>query len=68
VWRWGTPNVACFTVPDPERVCDAVAARGETFVTPTVLDGVPGIRAAFSNWRTTEADVARIAAAIVGAC
>jgi glutamate/tyrosine decarboxylase-like PLP-dependent enzyme len=61
-------NVVCFTVPDPQHVCDAVAASGETFVTPTVLDGVPGIRAAFSNWRTTDADVARVAAAIISAC
>ncbi|HYS41965.1 MAG TPA: pyridoxal-dependent decarboxylase [Pseudonocardiaceae bacterium] len=61
-------NVVCFTVADPQRVCDAVAASGEAFVTPTVLDGVPGIRAAFSNWRTTEADVARVATAIMAAC
>jgi glutamate/tyrosine decarboxylase-like PLP-dependent enzyme len=61
-------NVVCFTVADPQRVCDAVAAGGDAFVTPTVLDGVPGIRAAFSNWRTTDADVTRVAAAIIGAC
>ena len=61
-------NVVCFTVADPQRVCDAVAAGGEAFVTPTVLDGVPGIRAAFSNWRTTEADVVRVATAIMAAC
>ncbi|MFF3935328.1 pyridoxal phosphate-dependent decarboxylase family protein [Streptomyces phaeofaciens] len=63
-------NVVCFTLaedPTPERVAalaDAVAASGEAFLTPTVYDGVPGLRAAFSNWRTSEADVARVLAAL----
>jgi glutamate/tyrosine decarboxylase-like PLP-dependent enzyme len=67
-------NVVCFTVgerPTAERmaaVADAVAAGGETFVTPTVLDGVPAIRAAISNWRTTDADVDRSFAALAAAC
>ncbi|MEU6549398.1 pyridoxal-dependent decarboxylase [Streptomyces sp. NPDC046915] len=59
-------NVVCFTLaedPTPERV-DALArdvtASGETFLTPTVYDGVPGLRAAFSNWRTTQADTRRV--------
>ncbi|MFE2019115.1 hypothetical protein ACFW9O_13870 [Streptomyces sp. NPDC059499] len=33
-------------------------------LTPTVLDGVPALRAAFSNWQTTEADVRRVATAL----
>ncbi|MDN3262641.1 pyridoxal-dependent decarboxylase [Streptomyces sp. CSDS2] len=59
-------NVVCFTLaadPSEERVARlarAVAASGEAFVTPTVYDGVPGLRAAFSNWRTTEADTDRV--------
>ncbi|MFJ4651612.1 pyridoxal phosphate-dependent decarboxylase family protein [Nocardia sp. NPDC088792] len=63
-------NVACFTLadrPTPERVRALVAAiadSGETFVTPTVYNGIPAIRAAFSNWRTTAADASRAAAAI----
>lgn len=63
-------NVVCFTLADratPERVdalAAAVADSGETFVTPTVYDGVPALRAAFSNWRTTDADVDRAAKAI----
>ncbi len=67
-------NVVCFTVgehPTDARmtgIADAVAAGGETFLTPTVLAGVPGLRAAFSNWRTTEVDVDRIAAALAAAC
>jgi glutamate/tyrosine decarboxylase-like PLP-dependent enzyme len=66
-------NVVCFTLgddPTPElvaEVADLVAASGETFVTPTLLAGVPGLRAAFSNWRTTEADVHRMFAALSGA-
>ncbi|GHG92654.1 hypothetical protein Srubr_32090 [Streptomyces rubradiris] len=59
-------NVVCFTLaadPSEERVARlarVVAASGEAFVTPTVYDGVPGPRAAFSNWRTTEADTDRV--------
>ncbi|WP_054814875.1 pyridoxal phosphate-dependent decarboxylase family protein [Nocardia arizonensis] len=66
-------NVVCFTLdglPTLERVrafADAIAATGETFLTPTVYDGIPALRAAFSNWRTTGADVARVHAAIVSA-
>nr|BFE81932.1 hypothetical protein GCM10020093_045330 [Planobispora longispora] len=58
-------NVVCFTLAEaPERVGELVTAiteSGEAFLTPTVYDGVPALRAAFSNWRTTEADVERVA-------
>ncbi|MFD6254790.1 pyridoxal phosphate-dependent decarboxylase family protein [Nocardia sp. NPDC060256] len=66
-------NVVCFTLtdrPTTERVhalVDAIAESGETFVTPTVYDGSPAIRAAFSNWRTTDTDVDRAAKAIAAA-
>jgi glutamate/tyrosine decarboxylase-like PLP-dependent enzyme len=59
-------NVVCFTLasdPSQERVAAlarAVTASGQTYVTPTVYGGVPGLRAAFSNWRTTEADTERV--------
>ncbi|MFC9927634.1 pyridoxal phosphate-dependent decarboxylase family protein [Streptomyces sp. NPDC127190] len=59
-------NVVCFTLaedPTEKRVAElarAVAATGEAFLTPTVYSGVPGLRAAFSNWRTTEADTQRV--------
>ncbi|MFF4394147.1 pyridoxal phosphate-dependent decarboxylase family protein [Streptomyces sp. NPDC001480] len=59
-------NVVCFTLaddPTPERVdalARAVADSGEAFLTPTVYGGVPGLRAAFSNWRTTDADTRRV--------
>ncbi|MGW0883528.1 pyridoxal phosphate-dependent decarboxylase family protein [Streptomyces sp. NPDC002671] len=59
-------NVVCFTLtenPSQERIealARAVAESGEAYLTPTVYDGVPGLRAAFSNWRTTEADTRRV--------
>ncbi|MGW2748499.1 pyridoxal phosphate-dependent decarboxylase family protein [Streptomyces sp. NPDC001450] len=60
-------NVVCFTLaeeePTQERVAAlarAVAESGEAFLTPTVYGGVPALRAAFSNWRTTEADTRRV--------
>ncbi|WP_329429251.1 pyridoxal-dependent decarboxylase [Streptosporangium sp. NBC_01495] len=60
-------NVVCFTLassPTPARigeVAEAITESGEAFLTPTVHEGVPALRAAFSNWRTTEADVERVA-------
>jgi glutamate/tyrosine decarboxylase-like PLP-dependent enzyme len=63
-------NVVCFTVsgePDAERVealRRKVADSGEAFLTPTVHDGLPALRAAFSNWRTGEDDVRRVLAAL----
>ncbi|MFV0319696.1 MAG: pyridoxal phosphate-dependent decarboxylase family protein [Microbacterium sp.] len=72
-WRLLAPvrlNVVCFTLaddPTPERVDEvvaALAASGEGFVSKTVYDGVPALRAAFSNWRTTPADVDRVASAL----
>jgi glutamate/tyrosine decarboxylase-like PLP-dependent enzyme len=61
-------NVVCFTLaadPTPERLADLAAdLAGEVFVTPTVYAGVPALRAAFTNWRTTKDDCRRIAAAL----
>ena len=64
-------NVVCFTLaddPTEERVHEAaraIAAAGETFVTPTFYDGRHALRAAFSNWRTSEADTHRILESVV---
>ncbi|MFI5683262.1 pyridoxal phosphate-dependent decarboxylase family protein [Streptomyces sp. NPDC051636] len=66
-------NVVCFTLaddPTQERVdalARAVAASGEAFLTPTVYGGVPGLRAAFSNWRTGEDDARRVRDALAAA-
>jgi glutamate/tyrosine decarboxylase-like PLP-dependent enzyme len=63
-------NVVCATLaedPTRERVhalVQAVADSGEAVVTPTVYDGTPGFRVAFSNWRTTESDVTRLCAVL----
>lgn len=54
-------NVVCFRVPgDPADVVQAIADSGEAFLTPTVYRGVPALRAAFSNWRTADADADRV--------
>ncbi|WP_441249845.1 pyridoxal phosphate-dependent decarboxylase family protein [Kitasatospora sp. McL0602] len=64
-------NVVCFTL-----AADATAERlaalaselaGEAFLTPTRYAGAPALRAAFSSWRTTEADVRRTATALARA-
>jgi glutamate/tyrosine decarboxylase-like PLP-dependent enzyme len=66
-------NIVCCTLADDptrERVqalVDAIARSGEALVTPTVYDGTPGFRVAFSNWRTTPSDVDRLGAALTKA-
>ncbi|KJS54017.1 amino acid decarboxylase [Streptomyces rubellomurinus subsp. indigoferus] len=64
-------NVACFTLaadPTPERLAAlATELSGDAFLTPTRYAGLPALRAAFSNWRTTEADVRRTADALAAA-
>lgn len=66
-------NVVCFTLadaPDEARIQSIVRAvrdGGEAFITPTVLAGTWGLRAAFSNWRTGVNDVERVQAALATA-
>ncbi|MEO5627062.1 MAG: pyridoxal-dependent decarboxylase [Dokdonella sp.] len=66
-------NVVCFTLaenPSEARVqalVRAVRDSGEAFITPTVHAGVWGLRAAFSNWRTSQNDADRVLAALVAA-
>jgi glutamate/tyrosine decarboxylase-like PLP-dependent enzyme len=61
-------NVVCFTLaadPTAERLADLAAELAkEVFLTPTTYAGVPALRAAFSNWRTTRTDVDRITEAL----
>ncbi|UQA56695.1 pyridoxal phosphate-dependent decarboxylase family protein [Polyangium aurulentum] len=58
-------NIVCFTLrqeggatqADIRAFLDRLRDDGRVFVSPTVLHGVPGMRAALSNWRTTERDI-----------
>lgn len=59
-------NVVTFSFKDtqmPKEQVTAFLARlrdsGQAFFTPTTFQNRPGMRAAFSNWRTTPADVQR---------
>lgn len=58
-------NVVCFTLnrdnllqSDVSSYLTRLRDDGRVFLTPTNYKGIPGIRAAFSNWQTTTADVA----------
>lgn len=62
-------NIVCFALKEGDAAArdawlQALNAGGEVFMTPTQLFGRAAVRAAFSNWSTTQADVARILAAI----
>lgn len=56
-------NTVCFTLAgeyDAQRVSEFLHDlndSGKVFMTPTVFNGRPGIRAALVNWRTTDEDV-----------
>jgi len=59
-------NCVCFTLseafglPSSERMAQFLTALrddGRVFMTATVYQGVPGVRAAFCNWRTQDSDV-----------
>lgn len=53
-------NIVCFAPRNPDitsEVIERVRDSGSTFVTPTVLGARSAMRAAFSNWRTTESDI-----------
>lgn len=45
---------------DPASLMARVNRSGEAFVTPGQWQGEPALRAAFSNWRTSEDDVRRL--------
>jgi glutamate/tyrosine decarboxylase-like PLP-dependent enzyme len=61
-------NVVCFTLaeePTAERLAGLAAEMAEeAFLTPTTYAGVPALRAAFSNWRTSGTDIDRITGAL----
>ena len=67
-WRLLAPvrlNVVCFAhdTRTPDEIIKT--ASPEAFVTPTTLWGSPGLRAAFSNWRTSDDDVERVYQALI---
>lgn len=55
-------NVVCFALKNGQnsKFLELLRQQGEVFMTPTALHGQAGIRAAFSNWRTTATDLERI--------
>jgi glutamate/tyrosine decarboxylase-like PLP-dependent enzyme len=62
-------NIVCFALrrggsAERDRLLATLLDGGVVRLTPTVLHGRPALRAAFSNWRTTPADVDRIWAAL----
>lgn len=52
-------NVVCFTLRngDVKTFLNKVRDDGRAFFTPTVYKGTPGIRAAVSNWITSDSDI-----------
>jgi glutamate/tyrosine decarboxylase-like PLP-dependent enzyme len=57
-------NVVCFTLDEPDVTSESVQKflagmrdDGQAFFTPTLYKGTPGIRAAISNWQTSEKDI-----------
>jgi glutamate/tyrosine decarboxylase-like PLP-dependent enzyme len=58
-------NVVCFTTKEEHQrkeILESTLAKlnknAKVFITPTVYNGVPCLRAAFVNWRTQEKDIA----------
>ena len=55
-------NIVCFALAEGDeeardRFLDRLVQDGRAYLTPTTFGGRPGIRAAFSNWSTTEEDL-----------
>jgi len=57
-------NVVCFSIADDANrsskltlILEKLKVSGKLFITPTSYKGVPCLRAAFVNWRTTEEDI-----------
>jgi glutamate/tyrosine decarboxylase-like PLP-dependent enzyme len=57
-------NIVCFTLKSAgltselvKRFLDAVRDQGHAYFTPTLYKGTPAIRAAISNWQTSDQDI-----------
>ncbi|MBP7625097.1 MAG: hypothetical protein KA763_14105, partial [Xanthomonadales bacterium] len=62
-------NIVCFALRNGDAATrdaflDRLNRDGRVFMTPTVLFGHPGVRAALSNWMTQVEDVAIALAAV----
>ena len=62
-------NVVCFTLDNGDaaglqRLHKALHEDGTAYLSPSMLDGRPMLRAALCNWRTTDADVEQTYAAL----
>ena len=62
-------NIVCFalrggTAEETRAFLQRLETDGRVYLTPTTYGGRPGIRAAFSNWRTTPDDLAIIQTAM----
>lgn len=62
-------NIVCFAFADGDAAfrdefLARLAADGRAFMSPTVLFGRPGVRAALSNWMTGDADIDLTLAAV----
>ncbi|RKG97427.1 pyridoxal phosphate-dependent decarboxylase family protein [Corallococcus carmarthensis] len=67
-----TLNIVCFALRSGDasrrdQLLAALQADGRVHFTPTQYAGRPGLRAAFSNWRTGESDLPIILAALEAA-
>jgi glutamate/tyrosine decarboxylase-like PLP-dependent enzyme len=65
-------NIVCFALREPgaearDRFLRRLAEGGQTFLTPTLFEGRPGARAAFSNWSIEASDLELIATALAAA-
>ncbi len=65
-------DIVCFAlrkgdVERRDRVIYRLLDDGRVYLTPTVFDGRPGLRAAFVNWRTGEEDIPVILEALADA-
>lgn len=65
-------NIVCFALAREgaaarDEFLRRLAQSGETFLTPTLFEGRPAARAAFSNWSIEESDFEKIRAALAAA-
>jgi len=65
-------NIVCFALREGgaearDQILDRLLEDGRTYMTPTVFEGRPAMRAAFSNWMTGDEDLEIISSALAAA-